>query len=122
MELPIPEPSPAAVSQIWVLNTYLGYETSDGLYPGSLTEINATNGSFIRTVIGPQYGFDAPEGLALDGTHIWVSNNANNTITEIDQSSGALIKILRQLLRIRSARPNWHSGFQGLGREQEIGD
>jgi hypothetical protein len=33
--------------------------------------------------------FDAPSGLAFGGGHLWVTNQAGNSVTEIDPSSGA---------------------------------
>jgi hypothetical protein len=33
--------------------------------------------------------FDAPSGLAFGGGHLWVTNQAGNSVTEIDPSTGA---------------------------------
>jgi len=33
--------------------------------------------------------FDAPSGLAMGGGHLWVTNQAGSSVTEIDPSSGA---------------------------------
>src|SRR5580658_1661542 len=32
--------------------------------------------------------FDAPSGLAFGGGHLWVTNEAGDSVTEIDPSSG----------------------------------
>ena len=48
----------------------------------SVTELNAANGSWVRTLSGGSYGFSSPEGIAADGTHVWVTNlggGANGT-------------------------------------------
>jgi DNA-binding beta-propeller fold protein YncE len=33
-------------------------------------------------VSGDSYGFDSPLAIAFDGTHIWVANNGNNSVTD----------------------------------------
>src|SRR5271170_6380427 len=33
--------------------------------------------------------FDAPSGLAFGGGHLWVTNEAGNSLTEIDPATGA---------------------------------
>jgi len=38
--------------------------------------------------------FDAPSGLAFGGNRLWVTNEAGNSVTEIDPSSGAWIATL----------------------------
>ena len=40
----------------------------------SVTEINASDGSWVQTLSGGSYGFNGPYGVAFDGTHIWVTN------------------------------------------------
>jgi hypothetical protein len=32
---------------------------------------------------GGSYGFNVPWGMAFDGTHLWVTNFAGNSVTEI---------------------------------------
>ena len=39
----------------------------------------------------PAPEFDAPSGLALAGGHLWVTNAASNSLTEIDPANGALV-------------------------------
>jgi hypothetical protein len=73
---------------IWVAN--LG---------GSVTELNADNGSLVRTLSNSSYGFSSPEGIAVDGTHVWVTTlgggaNGNGSVTELNASNGSLVRIL----------------------------
>ena len=49
----------------------------------SLTEINASDGSLVRTVSGADYGFNNPKGIVFDGTYLWVTNASGNTVTEV---------------------------------------
>jgi hypothetical protein len=39
--------------------------------------------------------FDAPSGLAFGGGHLWVTNEAGNSVTEINPSNGSWIATLR---------------------------
>jgi hypothetical protein len=36
----------------------------------------------MRTLSGGAYGFTDPDGIASDGTHLWVANGGNS-VTEI---------------------------------------
>ncbi len=38
--------------------------------------------------------FDAPSGLAYGGGHLWVANQANDSVTEVNPSTGAWIKTI----------------------------
>ena len=40
----------------------------------SITEINASTGTFVWLVRGPAYSFINPVAIAMDGAHIWVAN------------------------------------------------
>jgi YVTN family beta-propeller protein len=40
------------------------------------------------------WGFDLPNALSSDGTHVWVANEGNNTVTELDASTGALVQVI----------------------------
>ena len=55
---------------------------------------------------GDSYRFDSPDGIAFDGTHIWVANGGGNSVTELDASSGAGPDPLGWLLRVQ--RPRRH--------------
>ena len=39
---------------------------------------------------GGSYGFNGPFGVAFDGSHIWVTNQGGNSVTEINASDGDL--------------------------------
>ncbi len=44
--------------------------------------------------LGPSYRFDEPGALALMGTDLFVANYGSAKITELDASTGALIKVI----------------------------
>ena len=67
-------------THIWVAN-----------YGGdSVTELNASNGSRVRTL----YGFNEPGRIAVDGTHIWVPNLGGDSVTELNASDGSRVRTL----------------------------
>lgn len=79
---------------VWVTNS-----GTDGV-----TEIDAATGKVIRSVDAKADRFNAPTGVAVDGEHVWVvsggvesPNGTSNvgTVTELDESSGALIRTIK---------------------------
>jgi hypothetical protein len=42
--------------------------------------------------IGGSYGFNQPDGIAFDGTHLWVTNSSGDTVTEFNSSDGSLVQ------------------------------
>src|SRR5580692_10050547 len=49
--------------------------------------------------------FDAPSGLAFGGGHLWVTNEAGNSVTEIDPSSGDWLGTFVRSASYRFNRP-----------------
>jgi len=43
---------------------------------------------------GGSYGFSNPLGIASDGTHIWVANAGDYSVTELNGSDGSLVQTL----------------------------
>jgi DNA-binding beta-propeller fold protein YncE len=43
------------------------------------------------SVIG--WGFNRPYAISSDGTHVWVANYYDNSVTELAASTGALVKV-----------------------------
>jgi hypothetical protein len=87
--------TPAAIavdgSYLWIVNK-TGGSTTDATM-GSLTEINATTGAFVRRITASADGLRKPSGIAFDGTHLWVSNAVTSTVTELT-SAGALVQVI----------------------------
>ena len=48
-------------------------------------------------------GFSGPFAVSSDGSHVWVANNGNESVTELDASTGALIHEL--------SGPSYNFGF-----------
>ena len=60
----------------------------------SVTELNASNGAWIRTVAGGNYNLDSHRAIAADSTHVWVANTGGNSVTELNASDGMLVQVL----------------------------
>jgi outer membrane protein assembly factor BamB len=61
---------------------------------GSVTEIDANTGRVLRRVSGASFGFDDPVALTISGPHGFVADEANNSVTEFNTTSGALLHVI----------------------------
>jgi hypothetical protein len=52
-----------------------------------VTAFRVDDGSQLWTITGSLHGFSGPQGLASDGTHVWVTNTTGNTVTELDAAT-----------------------------------
>jgi hypothetical protein len=43
---------------------------------------------------GSAYGFNEPNAIAFDGTHLWVTNAGGNSVTEINAGNGSVVRVL----------------------------
>jgi hypothetical protein len=46
------------------------------------TPVGATPGALVRVISAPRYHFVTPNGIASDGTHLWVANEGGQSVTE----------------------------------------
>ena len=46
----------------------------------------------MRTLSGASYGFGSPLGIAFDGSHLWVTNDVGNSVTEFNKSDGSWVR------------------------------
>jgi len=44
----------------------------------SVTELNASTGALVAVISSSSYGFDVPEAVSSDGTHVWVATAKTN--------------------------------------------
>ena len=56
--------------------------------------LSARTGGLVKVISGPRYKFFVPQSIASDGTHVWVTNNAGNSVTELRARTGGLIKVI----------------------------
>jgi DNA-binding beta-propeller fold protein YncE len=85
-------------SHVWVASS-----TVNGA--GSVTELSARDGRWLRTIAGVQEGLRYPSGIAAAAAHIWITNDpqtgdgriprpGDGTVTELAASNGSLIRTL----------------------------
>ena len=65
-------------THVWVVN-----------YDGTVTELNASDGSWIRTVT-----CHCSDSILTNGTHIWVANPESATVTELNADDGSQVRTL----------------------------
>ncbi len=46
----------------------------------------------MRVLSGPRYDFADPESMAVDGSDLFVANNGDNSVTEVDVATGAPVR------------------------------
>jgi hypothetical protein len=78
------------------------------LVAASSVEIATAQASSPRTSTASE--FDAPSGLAFGGGHLWVTNEAGNSVTEIDPSSGDWLGTMSRSTSYRFNRPTAITG------------
>jgi hypothetical protein len=61
----------------------------------SVTEVNASNGSYVATISGEGFGFDAPSAIAAIGSNLFVANRANNSVSEFGALRHRLIRTIQ---------------------------
>ena len=55
-------------------------------YGDSVTELSASTGALVKVLSGSNYGFDHPNAITSDGTHVWVANFYGSSVTELPGS------------------------------------
>jgi len=87
-------PIALAVSGSTVLVLNAGRPSATPAVAGSISEINAQTGKLLRNVSGSSYAFDNPIALAVSGPDTYVADVANNSVTEVDTATGALVRVI----------------------------
>ncbi len=49
----------------------------------SVTDVDASDGAWVRTFGSANFGFNYPEGITFDGFHLWITNIYGNSVTAI---------------------------------------
>ncbi len=52
----------------------------------AVTELSASTGALVKVLSGSNYGFDHPNAITSDGTHVWVANFYGSSVTELPGS------------------------------------
>ena len=88
------DPIALAVSGHTVLVLNAGRPSATPAVAGSISEIDARTGRLLRTVSGPSLAFDDPAALVVSGPHAYIADEGNDSVTEIDITSGARLNVI----------------------------
>jgi len=85
---------------VWTANG--GGTPSTKLLGGSVTQIEPATGAIIRDIGTKADRFQNIKGIVSDGTHVWVVNGSDyysngrrgNSITELNASTGSLVRVI----------------------------
>jgi hypothetical protein len=53
-----------------------------------VTELDAATGALVRVISGSSYVFNEPVGICSDGTHVWVPNAGDQSVTGFPATTG----------------------------------
>jgi hypothetical protein len=82
----------ANATDLWLLSP-----PTSGKPGGSLTEINSSNGTLVRTVSNPGFDFNQFSSPIATSSRVIVANLLTSfSITEVNANNGALIRVIRQ--------------------------
>jgi hypothetical protein len=48
----------------------------------------ARGGALVKVISGPSFGFEHPDAVSSDGTHVWVANWGGQSVTELPATEG----------------------------------
>lgn len=80
--------------RVLVLNAGHSSATPNAL--GSITEFNGRTGALLRTVSGPSFMLDNPMAFTVNGADVYVADEGNNSVSEINFATGALVTVISQ--------------------------
>jgi hypothetical protein len=63
---------------------------------GSISELDAVTGKFIRQVAGASFALDEPSALTVAGPDVFVADEGNNSVTEVTVAGGKLVRVINQ--------------------------
>lgn len=60
----------------------------------SVTELNTSDGSLVRTIRSPADYLKEPTDIASSGADLWVLNEGDKSVTELSAANGSLVRVL----------------------------
>jgi DNA-binding beta-propeller fold protein YncE len=88
------DPVAIAVAGNTVLVVNAGRPSATPTVAGSITEIDASTGRLLRTVSGATFAFDDPVALTVSGQRVFVADEGDNSVTEINTTKGTLVHVI----------------------------
>jgi DNA-binding beta-propeller fold protein YncE len=62
---------------------------------GNLIELDASTGAVVQEIAVPSDGtYQDYQKISSDGTHLWVVNTTNQSVTEFDAATGSLVQVI----------------------------
>jgi hypothetical protein len=61
---------------------------------GSISEVDTRTGRLLQHISGARFAFDNPVALTVAGPHAYIADEANDSVTEIDITSGRLLRVI----------------------------
>ena len=52
------------------------------------------HGALVQVLTGSSYGFNYPDAISSDGTHVWAANYGGDSVTELNATTGALVQVI----------------------------
>jgi YVTN family beta-propeller protein len=62
---------------------------------GPVTAVSTSSGDLAGVAAGSTFGFSTPMGLAVTGSHLFVTNRAANSVTEVDDRTMTFVATLK---------------------------
>ncbi|HWD95766.1 MAG TPA: hypothetical protein VG246_05035 [Acidimicrobiales bacterium] len=80
---------------VWIVSSGAKNYYGNGRGVGSVTELDAVTGRVKRIITAQTAPFDEPTAIAISGMHVWVANLNYSSIVELNESSGAVVRLIR---------------------------
>jgi hypothetical protein len=80
-------------THLWVVNywaTGMGYDAS----ASSITEFDASNGNWVRTITCASCEIWVPDAISAAGTHLWIANQGDGVVDELATSDGSFVQAI----------------------------
>jgi DNA-binding beta-propeller fold protein YncE len=61
----------------------------------SVTEVKASDGTYVTTISGKHFGFDAPTAITGVGSDLFVANSGNDSVTEFSAAGHKHIRTIK---------------------------
>jgi hypothetical protein len=89
-------------NEVWVVSGGVTYGNGTS-HVGTVTELNATNGTLIRTVSLKEHGITGLAALSIDGNDVWIMADGGSRIAELFAATGKVLFIHRDRPRYANA-------------------
>lgn len=82
---------------VWIANSYTG----------TITQLDASNGSLVRIIRARKNGLDLPGRVVVGGKKVWIANSGNDSVTELNAS----VALVQTVQLPTGGRPTASQGY-----------